>query len=817
METNEKDRISGKRAYQEQELQGQSAAALKESEKKKEKEAEISEVPGEESIEKDAAGPNIDSRETTASGDSAIEQTRQPGDMDADMPANNLHGTEDELEKAVAESQENTRDSTEPATTPGSIPKETTDIKDEHSDEIDDKDTNSRPESLKSSSEVPAEPFSSVKETGDHNEEKKLLKNKGEDNELQASAAAKHENDDGGVDQPAGTDQPDQVALTPAKGLNDPQQPTQTEHPDTSEENDTDEEEDQEEEHQLDYTNYSKKQMVQVLESLMKEDNVPQIGKILKEIKKPFDALKTKEHDDAFERYIADGGEKDGFEYRGDELDKRFNTAYEKLRKRRNEYYNSLESRKEQNLKAKLEILEKIRMLVDSEETSASIKDLKALQTKWKEVEPVPSSQLKTLWANYNALLDRFYDNRSIYFELKELDRKKNYDQKIDLCKKAEQLSQQENIREAIKQINELHEEFKHIGPVPRADQDAVWERFKAASDAIYARRKEHYEHLKEEMKLNLTAKEALIEKVSLFESYTSNKISEWNGKTKEIIAIQKSWEGIGSVPKEKAKKVNKQFWVPFKAFFNSKRAFFKKIDEERKENLKLKQELVARADSLKDNNDFKVTSEELKKLQKEWKNIGPVPEKHRNEVFDQFRKACDHFFNRRRADSESVEKEYAENLKVKEALCKELEIMVEEGIVDTDRVKEIESEWAQIGYVPRSSIKSIQKRYSSIIDKLTGRMDISKEEMNALRLKAQFTNLGAGPDADRKIHKKETALRRQISTLENDVNVWKTNIDFFASSKNADKLKKEFQQKIDKASLEIKQLKDQLKILSSM
>jgi hypothetical protein len=811
METNEKDRISGKRADQEQELQGQSAAALKESEKKKEKEAEISEVPGEESIEKDADEPKIESRETSAATNTSIEQTRQPGDMDADMPANNLHGTPDELEKAVAESQENTIDSTVPTTTTGSIPKETTDIKDEHSDEIDDKDTNSRSESLKSSSEVPAEPFSSVKETGDHNEEKKLLKTMVEDNAVHEIAAARQDNDASGVDKPAATDQPDQVALTQDKDLKNPQQATQTKPTGTSEE------EDQEEEHQLDYTNYSKKQMVQVLESLMKEDNVPQIGKILKEIKKPFDALTTKEHDDAFERYIADGGEKDGFEYRGDELDKRFNTAYEKLRKRRNEYYNSLESRKEQNLKAKLEILEKIRMLVDSEETSASIKDLKALQTKWKEVEPVPSSQLKTLWANYNALLDRFYDNRSIYFELKELDRKKNYDQKIDLCKKAEQLSQQENIREAIKQINELHEEFKHIGPVPRADQDAVWERFKAASDAIYARRKEHYEHLKEEMKLNLTAKEALIEKVSLFESYTSNKISEWNGKTKEIIAIQKSWEGIGSVPKEKAKKVNKQFWVPFKAFFNSKRAFFKKIDEERKENLKLKQELVAKADSLKDNNDFKVTSEELKKLQKEWKNIGPIPEKHRNEVFDQFRKACDHFFNRRRADSESVEKEYSENLKVKEVLCKELESMAEKGTVDTDRVKEIESEWAQIGYVPRSSIKSIQKRYSSIIDKLTGRMDISKEEMNALRLKAQFTNLGAGPDADRKIHKKETALRRQISTLESDVNVWKTNIDFFASSKNADKLKKEFQQKIDKASLELKQLKDQLKILGSM
>ena len=176
--------------------------------------------------------------------------------------------------------------------------------------------------------------------------------------------------------------------------------------------------------------------MVQVLESLLKEDDFSQVGRIIKEIKKPYDDLTESEQQEAYERYIQDGGEKDGFEYRPDELDQRFEKAYNKLKERRNQYFNSLEKQKEQNLNLKLEILEKLRDLVDSEETGASIKELKELQKQWKEVGIIPSSQVKSLWANYNALLDRFYDQRSIYFELKELDRKKNYDLKIELCEK---------------------------------------------------------------------------------------------------------------------------------------------------------------------------------------------------------------------------------------------------------------------------------------------------------------------------------------------------------------------------------------------
>jgi hypothetical protein len=573
-------------------------------------------------------------------------------------------------------------------------------------------------------------------------------------------------------------------------------------------------EENEEDEHQLDYSNYSKKQMVQVMESLLKEDDFSQVGRILKEIRKPFDELISQEQEDAYSKYIEEGGEKDGFEYRGDELDQRFLTAYNKLRDRKNEYFNSLEIKKEQNLKTKLDILEKLRELVDSEETGASIKDLKELQVQWKEVGSVPSSQLKSLWANYNALLDRFYDNRSIYFELKELDRKKNYDLKIELCEKAEQLASEENIREVIKQLNELHEEFKHIGPVPGEDQEAVWERFKSASDAIYSKRKDYYEKLKQDLKVNQVAKEALVESVVPFADFDSDKISEWNSKTKEIISIQKEWESIGSLPKEKAKKINKQFWTAFKSFFNKKGLFFKKIEEERKENLKLKQQLVEKAEALKDSDDFKKTSEELKRLQKDWKDIGPVPEKFRNEVFNNFKKACDYFFNRRRENSQVVEKEYIENLKAKESLCDELEKMAKSEEIDVKRVKAIEAEWAEIGYVPRNNIRTIQKRYTEVVEEVTEMMDLSDDEKAKLRFKAQFNNMNFGPGSEKFIQKKEGALRRQISNLENDINLWKNNIDFFASSKNADKLKKDFQVKIEKANEQLKNLKEQLKII---
>ncbi len=571
------------------------------------------------------------------------------------------------------------------------------------------------------------------------------------------------------------------------------------------------------EERHLDYSNYTKQQMVHVLESMLKEDDFGQVGRILKEIKRPYDKIANAERKAAYEKYIEEGGEKDGFEYRNDESDHKFLDLFKKLKERKNQFFNSLEKQKDHNLKIKLEILENIRQLVDSEETNASIKSLKDLQEEWKATGAIPPSQVRGLWANYNALLDRFYDQRSIYFELKELDRKKNYDLKIELCEKAEQLLKEENLREAIKSLNEYHEEFKHIGPVPKQDQEAVWGRFKAASDEIYARRKVFYEKLKGDFKVNEVAKEALVEKVSTFSDFNSDKISEWNQKTKEILAIQKEWEAIGSVSKEKAKAINKHFWLSFKSFFNNKGLFFKKLEKDRVKNLKLKQDLVKQAEELKDSEEFVKTSDALKRLQQQWKDIGPVPEKQRNEVFKQFKTACDHFFNRRRTNSGMLEKDYVENLKRKETLCGELEQMAKAEKIDLNRVKSIETEWGEIGYVPKTNIRSIQKRYTDVVEQIAEKVDLPEAEKLKLKYAAQFNKMNYGPGAERLLQKKEGSLRRQISSLENEINLWKNNIDFFASSKNADKLKAEFETKIDKANAQLKSMKEQLKVISNI
>ncbi len=568
------------------------------------------------------------------------------------------------------------------------------------------------------------------------------------------------------------------------------------------------------EENPLDYSGYNKKQLVQVLESLLKSNDMSQIGKILKEVRPAYDELYANQKEKAFKKYIDEGGEKDGFEYKQDELDRQFNEAYHILKERRYNYINSLDKQREDNLKAKQNLLERLRQLVDSEETTASIADLKKIEREWREIGPVAPQHARSLWANFHALRNRYYDHRSIYFELKELDRQKNLKQKLQLIEKAEQLDQLKNIKDAIRELNELHEEFKLVGPVPAEEQEPLWQRFKAASDKIYSKRKQYYEELKEKFKLNLQAKQALIEKIQAFETFDSDRITEWNAKTRELLAIQKEWESIGGLPKDKAKKINKAFWMSFKSFFNRKGHFFKTLEEGKKENLSKKQALVEKAKALKDSDDFEKTAETLKTLQRQWREIGPVPEKYKDKVYKEFKEACDTFFNRRRKHLEEIENSYKTNLEQKEKLCGELEKMTEEGI-NLERITEIQELWGKIGYVPRNAMKSIQKRFLNAINKIADADEIPEDEKHVLKFKARFSKMNYGPNADKFLQKKENTLRRQISKLENDINLWRNNLDFFASSKTAEKLKHDFNKRINSAEKELKELKDQLKVLN--
>lgn len=626
-------------------------------------------------------------------------------------------------------------------------------------------------------------------------------------------------------EEPANTEEKPQkeVELTAAVDENKPELEADTKvakkelhsEEDLSEKDAEDEDEDEEE---VDYSEFSKEQLVDTIKSLAKDDNIIKSDRIAREIKPLFDEIRDKERNEALEKFLADGGEEKDFDFKFDELANRFDANYKLIHDRKVQYIKDREQQKENNLKKKEDILERLREFVDSDDPNISFNDFKEYQNEWKAVGPVPQAYARTLWANYNALVDRFYDHRNIYFELKELDRKKNLELKLVLCEKAEELSKHDNVPEAIKALNELHHEFKHIGPVPKDDQEPLWQRFKAASDAVYDNRKGFVEELKKELDQNLVVKEELAEQAQAFISFDTDRIKEWNSKTKELLDLQKKWEAIGGLPRAKAKEINKKFWGAFKTFFHHKGAFFKKLDGERETNLEKKRELVGKAEELKESTDWNKTAEAYKKLQKSWREIGPVPEKFRESVYQEFKKACDYFFDQRRSNQNEAEKEYVANYTEKMKICEELIALAKKKSGSLEQLEELQNKFDNIGFVPRKSISETKKKYAEAVDSYIGSLEnISEDDKQRLKIQGEINKISGGPNAGQRIFRKEQGLRNQISKIESDISVWKNNMEFFASSSTADKLKVEFQEKIDSANIELTRLKNELRILRSV
>lgn len=600
-------------------------------------------------------------------------------------------------------------------------------------------------------------------------------------------------------------------------GINDPVVEKKTNETEEAhdEVNDTNEGHQEEEHEEIDYSNFSKPELIAALKELNASGNYLKIEPAVSEIKVHFDEIFNKEKEEALQEFLKSGGNKDDFEYRTTDQDKIFFALYNDYREKKSGYLKEQERQKEKNLQAKNQILDRLRELVDGEETTHSINTIKQIQEEWKSIGHVPSSQNRNLWASYNALMDRFYDNRSIYFELKELDRKKNLEHKTEICEKAEALSSIDDLKEAIKSLNELHEEFKHIGPVPREEQEALWQRFKAASDAIYDKRKEYYEGQKEVLQKNLEQKEGLIEKLEAFKDFSASKIKDWNLKTKEVLAIQKEWEASGPVPREHGKEINKRFWGFFKHFFHNKNLFFKELDEIRLTNKNKAEELISKAEELMENTDWQDTANKLISLQQEWKKIGPTPEKVRDELYKRFKNACDTFFENRRNANKQVNKEFEENLLKKEELCKSVHRDIQDGKdLTEEKLEKYILEFNSIGFVPRRNMKEIASKFNEAVDNYVQKLGIEGGEKDEFLFRLNLNKIQADPNSNRVLNKKEHGIRKQIADLENNITLWKNNLEFFASSKTADKLKNQFDEKIVKAEKEIDKLKKKLSIL---
>jgi hypothetical protein len=565
----------------------------------------------------------------------------------------------------------------------------------------------------------------------------------------------------------------------------------------------------------IDLSGLSKVELLDLLKEKLAHGVSAKLDKVVHELKSAFEELSTKDREEALQQFLGDGGVADDFSFRGTEVDKEFNSLFNDFRQQLGFLRKEAERQKEKNLQTKTELLNKLRDLVDGEETTLSMAAVKSIQETWKTIGPVPLAQSKNLWASFNALMDRFYDNRSIYFELKELDRKKNLESKLELCEKAEALKSVEDLKDAIRMLNELHEEFKHLGPVPREEQEQVWVRFKAASDVIYDRRKEFFDGQKDVIKKNLVEKEALIVILAPFGEYKADRIKDWNTKTKEILEIQKGWEKIGAIPKESGKEINKAFWTLFKQFFHNKNLFFKELDEVRAANQKKAEELIKQAEELQENTNWQATANQLVKLQQEWKKLGPTPEKNRDSLYKKFKEACDRFFESRRNSTKDSNTEFDANLTKKQDIIAQILELTNKGEgLDESQLSSLVSEFNAIGFVPRKNIKEIQAKFKDAVDAYLGKLGAKGGDKDDFLFRLNLNRLQADPNSVKTLNKKEHGIRKQITDLENSITLWKNNLDFFAASKTADKLREQFDVKIQKAEEEIDKLKKKLTIL---
>ncbi|TAE49627.1 MAG: DUF349 domain-containing protein [Cytophagia bacterium] len=568
------------------------------------------------------------------------------------------------------------------------------------------------------------------------------------------------------------------------------------------------------------YNHYKKADFLKLVKDLAESSNFKKTSGILREVKPLFDELINNEKEIALQSFIAEGGEKDNFEYKEDKDTKEFYQIYAKIQKQRFQHSADLEKQKETNLQTKLTILDKIRTIVMGEETKDSLGEVRKLQKEFRNIGVVPPAQTNEIWDNYRALIDQFDNKQSLYNELRELDRRKNLEQKVLLCEKAEVLINAENIRKAVKDLNELHEEFKHIGPAPKDEQENIWNRFKLASDKIYDKKRELQKGEDGEKIQNLAKKDALYEKILPYIDFKSQKITEWNDKTKELLDIQKEWDTIRFIPREAIKESSRKFWVAFKAFFANKNAFIQILDAERDANLAKKIALCEQAELLAKSEETTKNeiADKLKGLQRQWKEIGAVPQKQQQSIYDRFKTACDGYFEKVRNQFNDQEKGYEDNLKLKKDLCEKVaNYKGGEGDNHEEKLQEFIKEWRTIGFVPRKHKDSIQEKFDKILSDAVAKLPVSEDEKEKIQVAVELATFGESATSQKRVQERSSALRRKIQKMETDIDTLRNNMGFLAKSNKADKLRSEVQKQIDEAESKLTALKRQIKLYQSL
>ena len=533
-------------------------------------------------------------------------------------------------------------------------------------------------------------------------------------------------------------------------------------------------------------------------------------------LKQSFYKLHNAEQEAARKLFIENGGAAENFVPQTDCVEEEFKNIMSVIKEKRSALTAELEKQKEMNLQVKLSIIEELKELVESpDDANKSYTEFKKLQQQWNEVKLVPQAKVNELWKNYQLYVEKFYDLLKLNNEFREYDFKKNLEIKTHLCEAAEKLADEEDVVSAFHQLQKLHQEFRDTGPVAKELRDEIWARFKAASTTVNRRHQQHFEALKEVEQHNLDQKTVICEIIEAIDYKELTSFASWESKTQEVIALQNKWKTIGFAPQKMNVKIFERFRKACDEFFRKKGEFFKTLKEGMNENLEKKRALCEKAEALKDSTDWKATADELTKLQKEWKTIGPVAKKYSDAVWKRFISACDYFFEQKNKATSSQRSVEQENLEKKKAIIEKLNVIDDQMDTEeaTQLVRDLMKEWNGVGHVPFKEKDRIYKQYHSQIDKLFERFNISASNKKLSNFKSTISSIQEGsPQA---LYREREKLVRAFDNMKNELQTYENNLGFLTtSSKKGNSLLTEINRKVEKLKADIELVKEKIKVV---
>ena len=532
----------------------------------------------------------------------------------------------------------------------------------------------------------------------------------------------------------------------------------------------------------LDYHSLSMENLVGELQRLLRTEKVQAIKRHVDSIKREFDQKFRDFIEEKKDEFISRGGEASDFRYNS-VTKRQFNELYSEYREKRNQYYKNLEQNLQQNLEKRQEIIEELKGLVNMEEDmNTTYKNFKELQERWKQAGPVPRAHYNDVWRTYQHHVEIFYDFLSLNRELRDLDFKYNLEEKEKLCLRAEALLEEEDVNKAFRELQVLHKIWKEeIGPVSKEQREPIWERFSEATKKMHQRRQEYFQKQDERYQANLEAKQKIISQIEALGENVADRHRAIQKQIREVESLREAFFQAGKVPR----KDNEATWAAFKkavrTFNRNKNAFYKNLKKEQQDNLEKKKALLERALELKDSEDWDMATPEMKRIQREWKEVGHVPRKYSDKIWKQFKEACNQYFDRLHASKNSAYATEKKNLELKSAILEDLRGFQLSGDREADlkKIQEFSSRWKGIGHVPRNK-KHITSKFYKILDALFRKMGIGKQEAEILKYGDKISRLEDSDD-ERAVEQERQFVRRKIDEIKGEIRQLENNLEFFS------------------------------------